>query len=237
MNDASSLSARILKSVYFPNCSLLEAELGSHPSQIWRAVLDGRDVLAQGIIRRIGDGETTSIWDHNWLPRDSFKCPITSLTHDPPQRVAELIEQATASWREELVRSVFTPFDAEEILKIPLCTRRIEDFWAWSEEPRGNFSVSSAYRMLVRTKIGRENWLEGREGSSHTQAEEKEWNSIWKIQVPSKLRVFTWRLARHSIPSGEVLHRRNMATTAACTLCGAHDSWKHAVLNCPMSRM
>ena len=45
-----------------------------------------------------------------------------------------------------------------------------------------------------------------------------------------------WRLSRHSIPSGDVLQRRNMATTSSCNLCGAHDTWRHALLNCPVSR-
>ena len=31
-------------------------------------------------------------------------------------------------------------------------------------------------------------------------------------------------------------HRRNMATTPACNMCRVHDSWKHALLDCPMSR-
>ena len=156
MIDDESLSAQILKAAYYPDGSLLDATLGPHPSQIWRAILDGRDVLAQGVIRRIGDGETTNIWDHNWIPRPSFKRPITSLVQAPPERVSELIDETTTSWKEELVRAVFTPFDAEEILKIPLCTRRIDDFWAWSETPRGIFTVASAYRMLVSTKINRE---------------------------------------------------------------------------------
>jgi hypothetical protein len=43
--DASSLSAGILEAVYFPERDFLEAELGSSPSHIWRAILDGREVL------------------------------------------------------------------------------------------------------------------------------------------------------------------------------------------------
>ena len=95
--EDESLSAQILKAAYYPNCSLLDATLGPHPSHIWRAILDGRDVLAQGVIRRIGDGETTSVWDHNWIPRPSFKRPITSLVPAPPKRVAELIDETTAT--------------------------------------------------------------------------------------------------------------------------------------------
>lgn len=68
IQNPSSLIARILKAVYFPNTSFLEALMGSHPSQIWRSILEGREVLVQGIVRRIGDGRTTEIWGHNWLP-------------------------------------------------------------------------------------------------------------------------------------------------------------------------
>lgn len=96
MNDSDSLSARILKSIYYPECLLLDVELGSHPSQIWRAILNGRDIMAQGIIRRIGHGESTNIWEHNWIPRDSYKRPITSLVQSPPQKISELIKTTTA---------------------------------------------------------------------------------------------------------------------------------------------
>lgn len=41
-----SLGARILKVDYHPTVSLLEVELRSPPSQLWRAILDGRDILA-----------------------------------------------------------------------------------------------------------------------------------------------------------------------------------------------
>lgn len=77
LDDPDSLSAQVLKAAYFPGSDLLGAELGSHPSQIWRAILGGRDILSQGIIRRIGDGETTMIWEQNWIPRDGVKRPIT----------------------------------------------------------------------------------------------------------------------------------------------------------------
>jgi hypothetical protein len=236
LNDEESLSARILKAVYFPDRSLLEAELGSHPSQIWRAILDGKEVLLQGIIRRIGNGETTRIWDHNLIPRDSFKRPICSLVQNPPQLVADLIDTTAAAWREDMVMSIFIRFDAEEILKIPVCLRRINDFWAWHENPRGLFTVASAYIMLVRTKSSRENYIDQREDSSNAMSQSKEWSSIWKAPVPPKVRMFLWRLAWHSIPSAEVLHRRNLSTSTACVLCGQRDTWKHALLHCPMSR-
>ena len=57
LHEPLTLSARILKATYFPASTILEAELGSRPSQVWRAILEGRDVLKQGIICRIGNGQ------------------------------------------------------------------------------------------------------------------------------------------------------------------------------------
>lgn len=85
-----------------------------------------------------------------------IKRPVASLVPNPPQLVAELIDATNATWNEDLVRATFTQFDAAEILKIPLCTRRTDDFWAWHEESQGGFSVRSAYRMILRTKHNRE---------------------------------------------------------------------------------
>ena len=197
--------------------------------------MDGRDILAQGVIRRIGDGETTDIWRHNWIPRDGLKRPICSIVQNPPARVAQLIDPTSATWNENLVRSVLTHFDAEEILRIHLCTRQVGDFWAWHEEPRGTFSVSSAYRMILKTKHSREAWLAEEDGTSYERQEAKKWSMIWHMQVPSKLKVFVWWLARHSIPTGSVLKHRHMATKDTCVLCGAVDTWKHALISCPMA--
>ena len=65
LQEPSSLSARVLKAVYFPDGDFLEAQIGTSPSRIWRAIVDGKDVLCQGLIRRIGTGEATDIWTMN----------------------------------------------------------------------------------------------------------------------------------------------------------------------------
>ncbi|TVU33601.1 hypothetical protein EJB05_25426, partial [Eragrostis curvula] len=73
-------------------------------------------------------------------------------------------------------------------------------------------------------------------GRSSRREEEKEWTSLWGVTVPSKIRVFLWRLARSSLPSKDVLHHRNMADNSSCSICGATDSWKHSLLECNMSK-
>jgi hypothetical protein len=155
IQEPSSLSARILKAVYFPNGEFLEADVGASPSRIWRAIIDGRDVLKQGLIKRIGTREETDIWNTNWLLMDGLLRPIACLSNDDqPQLMCELIDSCTATWDMEKVQGTFLPMDADITRNIPFSTRRQNDFW------KGIFTVHSVYRMLVQTKERQTAWLE-----------------------------------------------------------------------------
>ena len=99
------------------------------------------------------------------------------------------------------------------------------------------FSVRSAYRMISAVKAQREDWLDHRPGHSNIAADRNFWSQLWKVWVPSKIRVFVWRLAHTSIPTGFVRHERNMADSQACSICGAdEDTWRHSLLSCCMAR-
>ena len=110
----------------------------------------------------------------------------------------------------QAVRDFLSPLDCELIESIPLSTSPQDDYWPWHYEKSGVCSVRSAYRMLVRNRKTLAAWAEGRSGRSNVGAQEKEWTELWSTKVPSKVRVFLWRLARHSIPTGDVRHHRNM---------------------------
>ena len=150
--------------------------------------------------------------------------PIVSLVNDKPHLVSELIDSSSAIWREDKVRTVFLPADADIILRIPLCTRHVRDFWAWGEDDKGVFSVASVYRFLLKTKLQREALLEQVGGRSNIMVEEKAWTSLWSLRVPSKLKIFLWRLCHESLPTSDVLQHRDMTTTRICTLCSAPDT-------------
>ena len=152
LQDPGSLSARVLKAVYFPAGELMDAELGSSPSRVWRAIVDGIQVLQQGFIRRIGSGESTKTWESPWLPRDGMLLPLRPTKDNPPQWVSELIDQSSWSWNRQVLREFFSPLDWEIIENIPLSTTPQDDFWAWHYEKKSIFSVRSAYQMLVQNR-------------------------------------------------------------------------------------
>jgi hypothetical protein len=70
---------------------------------------------------------------------------------------------------------------------------------------------------------------------SSSESESKGWSTRWKTKFPSKVRVFLWRFAQHSLPTSNLLEHRHMSTTSTCTLCSMPDSWKHSLLECNMA--
>ena len=99
------------------------------------------------------------------------------------------------------------PMDVEAIKKIPISYINQSDLWSWHHKKTGVFPVRSAYRMIVETKLRCESYLDGSAEASNTEEEKQKWQKLWKVKVPSKLRIFAWRLARSSLPTGEVRER------------------------------
>jgi hypothetical protein len=115
--------------------------------------------------------------------------------------------------------------------------RKQDDYWAWLHERSGLFTVHSAYRMLIKAKKTREDYFESKANCPDVERSQKEWNRLWSMKLPSKIKVFCWRLALNSIPTASVLKIRNLATTSECKICGAEeDTWDHSLLYCTMSR-
>lgn len=109
VQDPESLSARVLKAVYFPQQNFLDAVVGLNPSQVWRAIVEGKQVLKLGLIRCIGSGESTRIWDMNWLPREGGMRPICSIKNNPPVWVSQLINQTSRRWNKQILTEFFHP--------------------------------------------------------------------------------------------------------------------------------
>ena len=45
VHHTQSLFYKVYKARYFPNCSFLEADIGSNPSYVWRSFLMAREIL------------------------------------------------------------------------------------------------------------------------------------------------------------------------------------------------
>ncbi|CAN1185178.1 Uncharacterized mitochondrial protein AtMg00310 [Linum perenne] len=110
LTQPESLWVRLLKSLYFPKCEFMEAKKGSRPSWLWSSILTGRDTLAKGCRKSIGNGQHTWM-NEPWRPdTPDFRC-------DPPPTtnylISEFIRQPQRVWDGPKLRIVFS----EEVFK------------------------------------------------------------------------------------------------------------------------
>jgi len=57
-----TLCGQVLKAKYFPNMSILNCHVWASVSYSWRSIIHGLDLLRDGIIWRIGGGNSVNIW-------------------------------------------------------------------------------------------------------------------------------------------------------------------------------
>jgi hypothetical protein len=115
-----------------------------------RAILAGKEALKPGLIRRIGNGVTTRIWEDRWIPQHFGGKPITPAEGQEHAHVNELLADS-GGWNEDKVRVNFFNIDAEAILRIPVRGRE-DNLWAWEPEKHGIYMVKSAYKQLHSLK-------------------------------------------------------------------------------------
>ncbi|XP_060963939.1 uncharacterized protein LOC133033262 [Cannabis sativa] len=77
------LLSSILKARYFSHTSILDVGPGHSPSYSWRSILWGRDLMKQGLIWKVGNGNTVRTIEDHWLP--DFR--IKSYSSPPPSDI------------------------------------------------------------------------------------------------------------------------------------------------------
>lgn len=146
--------------------------------------------------------------------------------------VSQLIDPVRMVWKEEMVRDVFWPHDAEYILNIRLPTRPAEDFVAWSYERTGVYSVRSAYRLAKDLKDVQEG---GRQSTSRVQSGQPLWTAYWKLPIPHKILIFGWRAVHNGLATMTNKRGKRIEATSTCKICSLEDETiMHALVKCPM---
>ena len=80
----------------------------------------------------MGNSRRIHIWEDKWLPTpSSFKVITPQAAFDGYPMVSSLIDFNTKWWKVDLVRSLFLPFEASTILKIPLSYNLLDDSLIW----------------------------------------------------------------------------------------------------------
>jgi len=81
-----------------------------------------------------------------------------------------------------LIQRTFLPFEAEEIVGIPLSVGLLDDKQVWAKTSNGFFSVRSAYKVALELESDKEACSCSNENNLCLF-----WKKLWSIQIPSKL--------------------------------------------------
>ena len=125
------------------------------------------------------------------------------------------------------VQQLFTPLDAKLILSIPLSARLPPDRLIWFHTPMGVFTTRSAYKMLANST------MVNNASNSNPNPHKQFWRSLWKLQVPNKVKVFAWRACNRALPIMNNLARWHIVDVNLCPICKAMaEDPLHMVLDC-----
>jgi hypothetical protein len=174
ITQPNSLIAKILKAKYYPKTSFLMANTDNRPTRYtWYNIHKASWILKRGGLWNIGNGKSISIWNDCWLPRQQGYKVWSRKGNANHQWVKELMIPETIWWNRQLVNYIFIPFEAEQILQIPIMNLSREDEFTWPKAKDGEYMVKSGYQTV-------KDWNEGSNNpsTSHNNSPNPIWQKI-----------------------------------------------------------
>ncbi|KAI3421504.1 uncharacterized protein J3R85_012196 [Psidium guajava] len=136
-------------------------------------------------------------------------------------------------WDEPIIRGLFDTQLANEILATPLNPLYQKDNLVWTATKTGVFTAKSAYNVICEE----DRIISRNQPSTSFTPSRRLWHKIWQLQVPPKIKFFTWKLCHNAIPLKDNLLRRKITGDAICSLCKTQpETSEHIFLLCPWTR-
>jgi hypothetical protein len=159
-------------------------------------MLSARELVHQGAIWRIGNGESVRIWGDSWLPKPySFSVHSPRLHLPENSLVSALIDRDTKKWNRSLIEQHFLEEEREIILNIPLSPLLPRDRLIWRCTKKGEFSVRSAYHLRLDIQTA------AKPSSSKKSDNTKVWKVCWNSNIPPAVKTFIWHACHNLLPT------------------------------------
>jgi hypothetical protein len=189
--------------------------------------------LRDGLRWRVGNGVNIKIWKDAWLPSPSTFRVISPLSvPNSEDTVDSLIVENDMRWDEDKLEQMFLPRDVEIIKQIPLSLRRPRDKLIWTGTKSGNFTVRSAYSLLLHQSRD-----DSGSSSNGLNSDRHLWAAIWSAQVPPKVRLFMWRACQDILPTKTKLFDKGLLHSVSCLWCeGEPETSSHVLWQCDFTQ-
>ena len=232
-SEPNPLLSRLLRQCYFSHSSFLDCSVGVRPSFAWRSMLHGRDLMKQGLLQEVGNGEESRVWLDNWLltsiprPPRYHQDAIVDLT----LRVSDLIDGQTGTWDHNLVRQLIVKEDVNLVLNTKLNLSRADKL-IWGLTKNGRYDVKSGYKLIEALLV-----LDNPKINDQPPLERQLWSNLWKTKAPPKLKHFLWRVNSGALAVKARLQTRGVQVNPVCFVCDqGSETICHVPFNCKTAK-
>jgi hypothetical protein len=221
-DEGQCLWLKLLRAKY-PGATNIFSSSPSGGSPFWHQLHKIKHFFKLGAKFILGNGQNILFWT-DWWSGESPLCERFHTLFDICSYPAMTVATASrgTTWHIPF-RRTFGPLETEQwnVLLAELAQAApsvLRDKVSWALEPSGGFSTSSLYRKLCQ-------------GEACSYA-----NDIWSANIPLKVKIFTWQLARNRLPTNEQLARRHGPSNGQCVLCGLPESADHLFFSCHLAK-
>ena len=216
-----SLLARVLKGRYYRN--------SNPPSLGWTSLWTARSVLSEGLLRTIGTGADTKVWDDCWIPVEPARPAIPKGEEvDRDLCVHHLIVHESKCWNEPLLRDLLAEEEVQRILAIQPSRMGRRDGYTWKHTRSGSYTVRSGYEVANNKRNSQQKQFVEEPSVKKLKKE------VWKIKTSRKIKHFVWQVLSGFVTTASRLCDRHCATDRTCQRCGAEEETiNHLLFECP----
>lgn len=210
----------------------MQGRIPNDASWCWKGIMQTRNLLSKGLCFSVRNGRSINIWEDPWIPNPhNFRPRPRNEGQRPesPTLVADLINQDSRTWKEDLVRNLFDPPSAQAILNMHIPQREEQDVAIWTPDSKGRFSVKTAYHYHAD---------QAHRFNIQSPLSKKEWNILWNAKLQDRLKLLVWRIAWEALPVRSRVSAFMRQTDDYATLCplcqGEMERMVHIFLSCPL---
>ncbi|XP_028778309.1 uncharacterized protein LOC114734823 [Neltuma alba] len=216
-----SLWVQCLRSIY--ECGQEQiplVEKKKNISSTWKAISAIWETFMTAVGKKINSGNNTKFW---WEPWTQIDKPLIEIANqhwediNPDDRVADFILDS-GTWNVQKLRYFLPEWAVKKVLQSgPLVTNQ-PDVICWRASNDGEFSVKSAYKYLSNTRTGAGNRF---------------WRSLWRWQVPEKVKFFMWHVFHERVMTNSLRTKRGLSDRETCPFgCNSEESVIHLLRDC-----
>ena len=137
--------------------------------------------------------------------------------------------QGGGHWNADKINNEVHPEDVAKILSIKLSSKAEVDLLGWNYNDSGLYTVKSGYWLTTH--------LPEYEGGHAIYGVENIKQRVWKIDTPTKLKHFLWKMTSRSLATGSNLQRRHIVRDGQCRRCCLElETEKHIFFDYPYAQ-